>query len=190
MTKASSVLLYYCTLFAVFISVSGFISAQKTGAYPFQLVFLPVTLYFLASSVRRIGGGAPDVSLSGRKTSLIAAAIIFLILLGIAIKNIYVQKSSPITVNNPQSTDKSNALVFNTKGALDAATLKSLVVSSDTDPLVNVRLEPSTSSRVIGTVKDGDEFKFSEVKGEWYEIVLEGGQTGYISKRYVKEVTE
>ena len=57
------------------------------------------------------------------------------------------------------------------------------VVMTKDDPL-NVREQPNTSSKIIGTVPKGGTVSIISDDGEWYEIKY-GSGTGYVSKKYV-----
>lgn len=59
------------------------------------------------------------------------------------------------------------------------------VVGEIVDNNVNIRKEPSTSSKVVATTKKGDTVKVvSEING-WYEIIRTNGETAYVSKQFV-----
>jgi len=201
MSKASAIFLYYCTLIAVFMSVSGFLASRTSPDAPlFQLIFIPITLYFIFTSFKTTKGlvgkehsAIFDVGLSGRKTSLVVFFLLFAVLLGIAVKNIFFSKSiendvntAPIVVQNTDNSAKENALVFK-KDAAVAGLSNKLTVTADTpDSPVNIRQGAGTSFPIIGRARDGQEFTYGEVQGEWYQIVLEEGQKGFINKKYIK----
>lgn len=119
MSKASTLLLYYCTLIALFLSVSGFLTARTTESLIFQVMFLPITLYFLIGVFRNLKSKTLDVILSGRSTAIAVFIIIFTILLALAAKNILGQpgpnteqvKSSQ-TTEKPESSEKDNTLII------------------------------------------------------------------------------
>jgi len=122
MTKASTLLLYYCTLFALFLSVSGFLTAKTSEGLIFQALFLPITLYLLVSVFRNLKSRTLDVNLSGRTTAIVIFLIIFAILLAISVKNILTQRrlnseqvKSSQTIQNTESSDKDNILIIKKK---------------------------------------------------------------------------
>ncbi len=51
---------------------------------------------------------------------------------------------------------------------------------------VNVREEPTTNSKIIATVNPNDTFEFSEVRDNWYKIVVQEGIEGWVSGNYIK----
>ena len=119
MTKASTLLLYWCTLVALFLSLSGFLTVKTTQGIVFQFLFLPITLYFLFSAFRNLKSRTLDVNLSGRTTSIVVFVIIFAILLGLAIRNILAQprlKSEQIKssqeVEESVKSEKDTPLIF------------------------------------------------------------------------------
>lgn len=119
MSKASTLLLYYCAVIALFLSASGFLTAKSTEGYAFQLLFLPITLYFVFAVVRNLKSRSLDVTLSGRTVAVIIFLIIFAILMGFAIRNILTlrgsnneQVKSSQTVDMPESSDKDNVLII------------------------------------------------------------------------------
>ena len=119
MTKASTLLLYWCTLVALFLSLSGFLTVKNTEGIVFQLLFLPITLYFLFSVFRNLKSRTLDVNLSGRTTSIVVFVIIFAILLGLAIRNILAQprlKSEQVKssqeVEESVKSEKDTPLIF------------------------------------------------------------------------------
>jgi hypothetical protein len=202
MSKVSNIFFYYCTIVALFITVSGFLASKALEGHAFQLIFLPITLYFVFAVMRNLAawvrksktGPTLDVTLSGKKAVIVAFFIIFLTLLTIAIKNIFLSKGSkiehntpPLVTENSQSLDKEHVLVFKAETSNEAP-LQTLTVTADSPTsFVNIRQEPSISSTIIGRASNAQEFSYIQLSGEWYEIVLENGQKGYIHKGYVKE---
>ena len=57
------------------------------------------------------------------------------------------------------------------------------VVITKKDPL-NVREQPNTNAKILGTVPKGGAVSIIKDDGEWYEIQY-GSGTGYVSKKYV-----
>jgi len=77
----SRAFLIFCTLLAVFISVSGFISAPS----PVQFFFVPIPLFLLWSVFQKY----PDVKLSHKRNELAIAMFFLGLLLVTALFNIY-----------------------------------------------------------------------------------------------------
>lgn len=189
MSKVSNIFLYYCAAVAVFITVSGFIASKTVEGYAFQLIFLPITLYFIFAVLRNLAawvkkaetGPTLDVTLSGKRTTLIAFFLIFLALLALGVSNIFFRDGKQIEQNVP-STAIQNA--DNSDKANSSQTLT--VIAESPSALVNIRQKPDTSSPIVGRATVGQEFSFTQLSGEWYEIVLENGQKGYIHKDFAE----
>ncbi len=52
----------------------------------------------------------------------------------------------------------------------------------------NIRTEPSMKGKVIMTLKKGEKVIKLDESGDWYDVGLPSGGTGWISKRLVREV--
>jgi hypothetical protein len=98
MRLASSIFFFYCLILAVFISVSGFITGSNQGQLLFQLIFLPVTFYFLLTAGRSLkrskvkdkqGPPLGGINLSDRSSTVIFAMVLLLILVLISLYRIY-----------------------------------------------------------------------------------------------------
>jgi hypothetical protein len=51
----------------------------------------------------------------------------------------------------------------------------------------NIRAEPSTKSKVIITLRKGEKVVKIDESGDWFSVRLSSGETGWVSKRLVKE---
>jgi uncharacterized protein YgiM (DUF1202 family)/Tfp pilus assembly protein PilF len=49
---------------------------------------------------------------------------------------------------------------------------------------LNVRAEPTTQGEILGYLENGDMMPFMSESGDWYQIEIEEGQSGWISKKY------
>lgn len=58
-----------------------------------------------------------------------------------------------------------------------------------TDNNVNIRQEPSTSSKIVATTKKNDIVTVVAKGGDWYKIVRTNGDVAYVCKNYVKGTT-
>jgi len=54
------------------------------------------------------------------------------------------------------------------------------------DSVINIRVEPNTSSDVIAKVNPGDTFTFQDIKDNWYKITVTAEKIGWINGDYVK----
>jgi hypothetical protein len=124
MSKASTLLLYYCTIISLFLSVSGIVAAQSSDSLIFQAIFLPVTVYFLISIFRNLKSHTLDVNLSGRTTVLTIFILIFAVLLFFAVKNIQAkagtnneQENSSQAPVSTEESEKDTPLIYTQKEA-------------------------------------------------------------------------
>jgi len=53
---------------------------------------------------------------------------------------------------------------------------------------IDVFQDTVSSSRIIGQIEYGESYPFFESRGDWYQIELPGGQEGWVSASFVKEV--
>jgi len=49
---------------------------------------------------------------------------------------------------------------------------------------LNVRAKPSTQGDILGYLKNGDTMPFMSESGDWYQIEIEDGLSGWVSKKY------
>ena len=56
--------------------------------------------------------------------------------------------------------------------------------------VLNMRLDPSTDSEVVGSVTESEKIEVVEDQGDWVKIVTEDGVYGYVSADYVYTSTE
>lgn len=89
MRIVARIFLFYCTLVATFLSISGFLNARSNFELITQAFFLPVTLYFIIASISSITKGEEEVTLEGKRVYLIISFVILMLLSGISIFNIY-----------------------------------------------------------------------------------------------------
>ncbi len=55
---------------------------------------------------------------------------------------------------------------------------------------LRVRTGPSTATAEVTTVEPGEIFPYTDEQSGWYKITLPDGKSGWVSGRYVKEVTQ
>lgn len=77
---ASKIFLFSISLIAILVNVSGFASGNPQ-ALPFQLLFLPVTIYLIRSSYLLIRYDRIEVVLSDKKGVLLIYLVFFAALL-------------------------------------------------------------------------------------------------------------
>lgn len=50
---------------------------------------------------------------------------------------------------------------------------------------LNIRKSASSESKVVGTLREGDQVTIKDTSGSWYKIST-GSKTGYVAKKYIK----
>jgi len=73
----------------------------------------------------------------------------------------------------------------NTSSVL-ATSIRVVILETPTG-FLRVREENSLNSAQIDTVTPGQKFELISEEGDWYEILLSGGKTGWISKTYARK---
>lgn len=91
--------LLYCAALSLLISVAGIVTNNGSGGYFFQLLFLPVTLFFIftfATSIKRRGKSSGYGShLRGSKVFFIIVFLLFFFLIALSLFHVVdLQKSS------------------------------------------------------------------------------------------------
>jgi uncharacterized protein YgiM (DUF1202 family) len=177
--------LLICTLLSVLASVSGVLSIKKIEDLIFQLLFLPVTLFFIFETISVLFINKKPLSetlFQGKKglftfalVALVAASI-FKILSFTKPKEIKEEPSpSPLVIHKEITPTKEP-----TKGP--SITIK----TNNPETLVNLRKDPTTTSEIIGNLKSGEEYILISQKGDWYQIKIDDSLSGWVFKDYVK----
>lgn len=171
------ILFFYSLTLAVFISVSGFLGTKRPETINFQLIFLPVILYFFIKALmifRKKDGPGGNLGTGVTFFSI----IILVILSGTSINRIFFAKRDVPPVPTPQSTLLPSPTPLPSK--------KVIVVIEDESPLVNIRERATIYSNIIKKVEEGSTFEMLEEEKEWFKIKLDEEGEGYVSKRYAK----
>ena len=61
-----------------------------------------------------------------------------------------------------------------------------VVVQMRKGATLNVRAKPSSQGEILGYLENGDMMPFMSVSGDWYQIEIEEGLSGWVSKKYSK----
>lgn len=174
----SKIFLFLVTATAIFISVSGFLTSGGENLL-FQILFLPVTAYLIYASFQAIKHTNLEIILSQKRGGLFFFLLLFFALTLIAISHLGQSKEEALPVNqeetilpspSPQITPQAEKrVIIETENAADE---------------VNVREAPSTATKIIGKVSQGEEFILVKKEGDWYQVKFEDG-FGYLYKEYV-----
>lgn len=120
-----------------------------------------------------------------RTSEAVILSLLFIMLLGVGIKNVYSASQSPVEIPTPKQN--SQLIIPKSKTQSEPVEKKTLTIEiSDGSETVNIRSKASLYSDKVGTAKNDQVFEYTEKKGEWYEIKLEDGTFGYISFKYVQ----
>lgn len=177
------ILFFYSALASILITVSIVFTSSSLAPVIFATLFLPVTAYFIIEFFKQLRGEESDAGSGPKKGEIVVTIALFLLLIGLGLRNIYINKQ--LTINNLQLTTSPPPLVFKTQPSpTPAATLT--VSITDGSAGVNIRGEPTIYSEKVAEAKDGDTFSYTEIVSGWYKINLTDGNIGYISSKYVK----
>lgn len=190
-TALPKILFYYSAAVSLFIAISTVLTSQTGAPVVFVTLFLPVVGYFIVEFFKHLrtgvkgNGQESDLYVKIGTPETIFLTFIFVILVGVSVKNILTQKpeteKSFSISNQPQ-------LVIPKKSTPEPKTRRMLTIKiTDGSESVNIRSSPSLYSDKVGTAGNGKAYEYTEKKGEWYEIILEEGKVGYISFKYVEE---
>lgn len=72
---------------------------------------------------------------------------------------------------------------------LDVFSQSRIGIINDSDGYTNVRLERTTDSKIIGKYFSYRPFEFTPNNSNWVSVKLDNGQTGYIHKSRIREIT-
>jgi hypothetical protein len=191
-------LLYYCTLFALFVTASGLVTTRTTEWLISQAIFLPVTAFLVISTIsefrgiKKLGRDSSGVLISHKNKKLIVVFLLFLVLVSIAIVNLkFNGVSDPYSSNNIVTEAELNEFEATSSSESSPSAQEQnkrvKIKIEDGSSEVNIREKATIFSPVIATALDGDEYVLLTEDVEFYEIELEGGKSGWIYKNYVVE---
>jgi uncharacterized protein YgiM (DUF1202 family) len=187
------VLFYYSAVASFFITVSLVFTSQSLVPIIFAILFLPVTAYFVIEFFKQIKSlfskkpsEGSDLVIAPGKGEFVIMFVVFLILMGIGIRNIYIKGGAKAVNSNPPEPS-SSPLIFKASPSPSPKPITTLTISiTDGSPGINIRIKPTIYSDKIGEARDGDSFTYTDKKDGWYQISLPGGLTGFVSSKYVK----
>ncbi|OGY12845.1 MAG: hypothetical protein A3A58_01505 [Candidatus Blackburnbacteria bacterium RIFCSPLOWO2_01_FULL_41_27] len=210
MKIVAHILFYYCALLSIALLASSFLANDSNRIY--QLIFLPVTVYFVYKFITNFRNKNRDTeNILRRRTILIGYAVLFVSLTGAALGTIYAKPdllSPAVTSNSSQITTPSSDLEKNLSPSKVTETLitrqtenpeetglkKKITIvkikTNEPDGIVNVRQTPSADSVVVGTANNGQTFILVDAdrKEGWYKIKLDEDKEGWVDYRYIEKV--
>lgn len=182
------ILLFYCTLLAMFMNISGLAAAKQTQDYLLQAVFLPVTLILIFSSFKTLTARKKEkkqeIVPAGKPIAAIAL-FSFLLFLAFAAR---LAVSQPKEIISPVSSSRNTPSITPTP----TATIPKKVIITTENPKipVNVREEPASSSAILAKIKSGAVFPCLASKEGWYQIELKSGGLGWVYGEFIKPEEE
>lgn len=115
---------------------------------------------------------------SRRIPEFAASFVIFILLLGIGIRNISVSQTTSATLGATTITSP----------APTAQPEPKIIVKvnySDSKIPINIREKPTIESKIIGEAFDGDELEFVSEESGWHQIKLSNGSNGFILSTFI-----
>lgn len=190
MKFSQKIFFVYCAILALFISISGILNIKTTETALFQLAFLPVPIYFLASIGRYLIQNRKqkkkkdkvDLPLGSGfslgKGRVVFVVIIFLILLAMSARRILTNR------NNPPETEIQREGINIKEYIVEEPKKFVLIKADDASIEINVREEPSTASSILGKAPIDEQYEYVSENETWFEIVFDEELTGWVHKDY------
>jgi len=175
------ILLYYCTVLAFFLNISGFLNAKQTNDYLLQFVFLPITAFLLINTFKSIFAPQKEKKTNTSAGKPVIAFVLFFLLLAVSLlarlnlsphQEILSPLSSLPTASAPTSVPE----IFIPQ--------KITIKTENPQFMVNIRQEPASASAVLLKVKSGTIFSCLDIQEGWYKIEYKDGQTGWVFGQY------
>lgn len=176
------ILLYYCTIVALFLNISGIAGARQASDYLLQAVFLPITGFLVFNTFKSIFSPQKEKNQDGPAGKPIAAIIIFFLLLTVSLlarlnfsqEQGIISPLSPL-LDSPTPTPTPEIYIPQ----------KITIKTENPKFPVNVRQEPASSSAVLAKVKSGSVFSCLDSQEGWYKIEYKEGLAGWIFGQFV-----
>ena len=165
-------------LVSLFITISGVISSQNPQQLLFQLIFIPIAIYFSYTAIETFFSKkkSPKKKEEHNKSALILTLVFFIVLL---VNSILKISKKSTTVNN---VSKKIVLTISPKPTpASFVTLKNDFINDK----VNVRDSSSIKGKIIGQMENKP-YLFLKKKDSWYEIIFNGKTHGFVNEEFVE----
>jgi len=182
---AARTFLLLCTIMATIASISGVLNIKTTQDLIFQVLFLPVSLFFIFETIQVFFLNKKPLAeslFSGRKPILIFSLSLLIIVVAIKSLNLTRPKETKLETT-PIPVLSSTPTPQPTKDNLPKITIK----TKNPQTIVNLREAPSTNSEIIGGLKSGQVYSLIEEKGDWYNIKIDENTKGWVYKDYIQK---
>jgi putative transposase len=123
---------------------------------------------------------------TARVPEIFAISVVFLVLLGMGLRNIKISNSGNLAASSPNTSPVLSESTEATNPAEPAPAsepkTKTMVIvkTPEGSDFVNIRQSPTVDSEKIGTAKNGESFELVSEDSGWYQIRLPNDQTGFI----------
>ena len=178
MKNYKKILFYYCFAIALFISISGILTSQNTTALLFQLLFIPITVYFVYSVLIQFidKKTKPTKSSSINRGGFFITIVLFLLLFVTSVVRI---------VKKPHQENKQVVPVILSPSPKPIITPYLMVRSDYQKDIINVRQSPTLASKIIGSMDKEKKYQIVSKINEWYEILFENEKHGFVNEAFV-----
>jgi uncharacterized protein YgiM (DUF1202 family) len=199
MDLLKKLLLGYCSLFALFLFLSGIVSSKTPQGLIPQLVFLPVVgffIYTLITSILQRNRAKQSIEHTQdepkspfKRSSLILILAVLLMLLSVSIINIIKKPSMPDLDNRSLSKQINNEKIKD--GILLPSSKEKTsirIIGDDDTTTINIREAATISATIISKTHRDQLFSVITKSGDWYKVLLEDGRNGFINSKFASEV--
>jgi hypothetical protein len=177
-----SIFMYVSTMLALFITISGTIMVKSIEGTILQILFLPITIFLVISSINQLfykTPSSPNIRLKTSKSFFMTAFIVFVLLMFLGVRS----------VARSQSKAEDNITTIELKKTEDTTIVETtennepsvLIIQADNPKaVVSVRKLPNELSPIIYQAKVGEELVFIRREEDWYEVQLDEEKTGWL----------
>lgn len=165
----------------MFISLSGIIASKNIGSLFFQLLFIPITIYFTYSVFIQFFDkkAKPVVSTTTNRGALFFTLVLFLILLVISITRVIKKPGSQLPTTKHQPLTKLSP----SPKVIITPYLK--VKDEYEEDIINVRQSASSASKILGVLDSKAKYRIVSKNNEWFEILFNKGVKGFVHEKFV-----
>ncbi len=127
---------------------------------------------------RNLAQSDTNIQPAGRLPEIFALSAVFLLLLGLGLRNINSSQAKNLAVSPASAPD-----VLSESVEPPPPTIKNLVTVEVPEALgfVYIRQGPTADSEKVGEAENGDQFELTGVDSGWYKVKLEDGSQGFIN---------
>lgn len=194
MRIAKQILFFYCFTAALFITTSGIATSKSLQQLSLQLIFLPVTLYFIVTLIKKLlhknhTQEAPKAGFRIKTTLFVFC--VFLVLLLISVmqvtshqtpigQKVVIKKptapTTPVSHLSPSPQEKEQEYI--------------LIKTDEDNTKVNIREEATVSAKILEKTTNNQKYPLIKIEKKWYKILLNDGKEGYVNSEFAATVSE